>query len=289
MSIIKEADDKYVLNGKHSQVDLMKLLDQFIAKYVLCRKCENPETTIEIRRDTISLTCKACGEVTQFPVLDKFDTYISKLAASAKPAKVKKAPAAAPASDETASDTSAAAAGDEKKKKVLKKKVVPGKKVTKTPSAFTANLPVYSIESEIDVALASLDRGSSVEMLAGELRKIYDSLGDHRNCEHMARAIFSTVVNGDIAARIMAAGSVLAPYTAARQNVQFAVMGLLNTALAAKDLVPATVPGILKKFYDDDVLAEENVLAWVDANPDTPLTKAAEPFVNWLKTAETED
>lgn len=290
MSIIREAEDKFVLNGKHTQEDLMKLLDTFISKYVLCRKCENPETIIKTSSAKISLTCKACGETSDFPPIDKFETFISKSPA-AKEGKVVKKKSAAAAAAASAEGSAAAAAGDDKEGKVVKKKVVKKKVVKKSPGeqAFKANLPVYAIESEINLALSGIDNKNDVEAVAAALRKIYDSLGEHRNCEHMAKAIYSTIFNGDVAGRIVALGKVLAPYTAARKNVQFAVLAALNESVVAKELEGKNVPGILKLFFDEDVLAEENIVAWMEENKESVLAKEAEVFVNWLKTAELED
>lgn len=284
MSRILEDKDHYVINGKHSQEDLMKLLDTFISKYVLCRKCENPETIIKATSSKISLTCKACGAITDFPPLDKFETFISKTAAGKSPKVVKKKSA----------DAGEAAAGEgeegEKKKvikKVVRKKVV----VKKSPGeqTFRANLPVYAIESRINSALALMGNGAELEKIESELRNIYDSLGEYRNCEHMVKAIYSTIFNEDVAGKIMTRGQILAVYTAGRRNVQFAVMELMNESVVEGDIDKKKVPALFKKLFDADVLAEEDILAWAEENAEAPLTKAAESFTNWLKTAEIED
>lgn len=274
----------------------MKHLDTFIAKYVLCRFCENPETIFKATASKITLTCKACGKTTEIIPIDRFENMVTKAAAakSAK-AKTKKAAAAAAAAagsdDSAAASAAAAPAAATGEKKVVKKKVVKKKVVKKNLSeaAFQANLPVYAIESEICAALPSLGVNPSAEKVGEALRKIYDALGEHRNCEHMVRAAYSTLFNGAVAEKIVALGDVLAQFTAARKNVQVAVLELLEESVKEREVEEKNVPGLLKKFFDGDVLEEENILAWTEENKESVLTKAAEPFTTWLKTAEIEE
>lgn len=40
-----------------------ELCEGFIKKYVQCYSCGNPETTIRVKKDFITLKCKACGAV----------------------------------------------------------------------------------------------------------------------------------------------------------------------------------------------------------------------------------
>ena len=43
MDVSKE---RFVVNGSHEGSRLQDLLDIFIKKFVLCHKCDNPETTM---------------------------------------------------------------------------------------------------------------------------------------------------------------------------------------------------------------------------------------------------
>ncbi|EFJ13190.1 hypothetical protein SELMODRAFT_6840, partial [Selaginella moellendorffii] len=49
-----------IVNGSHDTEKLAKLLDKFIAKYVLCYECKNPETEFTVDK-MIRLKCAACG------------------------------------------------------------------------------------------------------------------------------------------------------------------------------------------------------------------------------------
>ena len=54
----------------------MELLEGFIKKYVQCYSCGNPETVVRLKRDLVSLKCKACGAVSDVDARHKLNTYI---------------------------------------------------------------------------------------------------------------------------------------------------------------------------------------------------------------------
>ena len=63
-TIIPESD-KYIVNGKHDKSKLDEVLDTFIRKFVLCSKCDLPETNMVFSKSTITLRCQACGNSQQ--------------------------------------------------------------------------------------------------------------------------------------------------------------------------------------------------------------------------------
>lgn len=67
-----------VINGKYDSSDLQDLLDKYVDKYVLCAKCQNPETLLFIKKETVKRRCKACGHVTICDVSHKLSNYIYK-------------------------------------------------------------------------------------------------------------------------------------------------------------------------------------------------------------------
>lgn len=54
-------NDRYIVNGSHDNAKLQDLLDGFIRKFVLCPECENPETTLKVKKNMIGQHCIACG------------------------------------------------------------------------------------------------------------------------------------------------------------------------------------------------------------------------------------
>jgi translation initiation factor 2 beta subunit (eIF-2beta)/eIF-5 len=57
------------LNGQHSKKTLQDTLQLFIADYVLCSSCSNPETELyAFSKVSVEKSCKACGYVSTLEV-----------------------------------------------------------------------------------------------------------------------------------------------------------------------------------------------------------------------------
>lgn len=88
------SDDRYIVNGAHTQERLLELLDAFIVKFVLCGACDNPETELVItgkgKNEDIHKDCKACGRQTGVDMRHKLTTYILKNPPAKKGKKGKK-------------------------------------------------------------------------------------------------------------------------------------------------------------------------------------------------------
>ncbi|OAX80176.1 hypothetical protein ACJ72_05494 [Emergomyces africanus] len=74
----KPTDDRWIINGAHDASKLQDYLDGFIAKFVLCKKCKNPETEVVVKEPRIILDCKACGERSDVDLRQKLSSYILK-------------------------------------------------------------------------------------------------------------------------------------------------------------------------------------------------------------------
>jgi translation initiation factor 5 len=71
-------DDRWIINGAHEASKLQDSLDGFISKFVLCKSCKNPETTITIKDGRIILDCKACGQRHEADLRHKLSGFILK-------------------------------------------------------------------------------------------------------------------------------------------------------------------------------------------------------------------
>lgn len=71
-------DDRWIINGAHDAPKLQDHLDGFINKFVLCKKCKNPETDVVIKDGHILLDCKACGQRTDVDLRLKLSSFILK-------------------------------------------------------------------------------------------------------------------------------------------------------------------------------------------------------------------
>ncbi|KAI1006177.1 Eukaryotic translation initiation factor 5 [Podosphaera aphanis] len=72
------ADDRWIINGAHEASKLQEYLDGFINKFVLCKKCKNPETDVIIKDGHIVLDCKACGQRSDVDLRLKLSGFILK-------------------------------------------------------------------------------------------------------------------------------------------------------------------------------------------------------------------
>ena len=72
------ADDRWIINGAHEASKLQDYLDGFINKFVLCKKCKNPETDVVIKDGRILLDCKACGQRSDVDLRLKLSSFILK-------------------------------------------------------------------------------------------------------------------------------------------------------------------------------------------------------------------
>ncbi len=71
-------NERYIVNGEHDAGKLQDILDGFIKKFVLCANCENPETTLTVRKAVIHTKCKACGNAGTIDPKHKLSTFILK-------------------------------------------------------------------------------------------------------------------------------------------------------------------------------------------------------------------
>lgn len=80
-------NDRYIVNGSHDAAKLQDLLDGFIKRFVLCPKCENPETVLfpNEKKGIIKQSCKACGHQGMLDMKHKLTTFILKNHPDTKP------------------------------------------------------------------------------------------------------------------------------------------------------------------------------------------------------------
>lgn len=72
----RPTDDRWIINGAHDAAKLQDYLDGFISRFVLCKKCKNPETDIVVKDPRIVLDCKACGQRSDVDPRLKLSTFV---------------------------------------------------------------------------------------------------------------------------------------------------------------------------------------------------------------------
>lgn len=71
-------NERFIVNGCHEAGKLQDMLDGFIKKFVLCEKCENPETVLKVKKGLIGASCKACGHIFTIDMRHKLTAFILK-------------------------------------------------------------------------------------------------------------------------------------------------------------------------------------------------------------------
>jgi translation initiation factor 2 beta subunit (eIF-2beta)/eIF-5 len=69
---------KHTLGSARNAEDLMRLLDVFIEKLLLCGTCHYPETILCISKNQLALRCRACGHKTYVNYQHRITDYIFK-------------------------------------------------------------------------------------------------------------------------------------------------------------------------------------------------------------------
>mmetsp|Transcript_4889 Transcript_4889/g.7331 ORF Transcript_4889/g.7331 Transcript_4889/m.7331 type:complete len:303 (+) Transcript_4889:22-930(+) len=60
-----------IIKGKHTYADLLKHLDKFIEKYVLCKACRYPELRMKMEGKDLKSVCNSCGKTNSHDGLHK--------------------------------------------------------------------------------------------------------------------------------------------------------------------------------------------------------------------------
>ena len=63
-------DNKFFMMGYHIQSELQDCVFEFIEKFVLCKWCRNPETSVRVVKKSVCLRCGACGKDTSMDAQD---------------------------------------------------------------------------------------------------------------------------------------------------------------------------------------------------------------------------
>jgi len=311
-------NERYIVNGCHEAGKLQDMLDGFIKKFVLCEKCENPETVLKVKKNMIGASCKACGHIFTMDMRHKLTTYIVK-----NPPEMK-----IEAQGESVT-----------KKKDRKDKKKEGSDGEENEQANGEPEDDWGDEDEVDWGEDTSEDAvrRRMEALSGGLGGLVID-NDLEKPEVDRINIFHTFVKQKIQAGAMNAAvqkeilteaerlevknkapivlcellfdekmikekqiakhkNLFLRFTHENQKAQKYLMGGLEKTIQTKEAaLLARVPMILKEFFDEDILEEEVILEWakkvskkyVSKDMATKIHEKAAPFITWLKEAEEE-
>lgn len=121
--IANQKDDKFIVMGSHAQERMQEKVYSYIERFVLCKHCRNPETTVSVEaREKVMLTCRACGKASAVSPGEK--VYSAFVQYYKNEANLKKEAAAAATAAPASAATVAPAAGSLTAAKPVQKSTV---------------------------------------------------------------------------------------------------------------------------------------------------------------------
>ncbi|RAK96344.1 translation initiation factor eIF5 [Aspergillus ibericus CBS 121593] len=349
----KPTDDRWIINGAHDAPKLQDYLDGFISKFVLCKKCKNPETDVVVKDEKISLDCKACGQRSEVDSRLKLSTFILRNGTHTKGGKKDKASKKARRNkekngtsngdkdgspgdsnnsengDDDNGDVGLEAGSDDELTRRIK---ADAKGIDAEEDIDDDNWAVDVSEEAVKARAKELpdDLKRSLVLEEGDDEgadgpSAYDELGSwilntatekggvtavsdvdiymkakeygienkHKTVAVLAQTIFDEKITKQIPSR---AGLLKKMITSERHEKAF-LGGTERFVGKDRPELVAQVPAILLKYYEHDLVSEDTLKAWgskaskkyVDIQTSKKVRKAAEPFLEWLENAESEE
>jgi translation initiation factor 5 len=349
-------DDRWIINGAHDSAKLQDHLDGFINKFVLCKKCKNPETDVVIKDNRILLDCKACGQRSDVDLRLKLSGFILKN----QPKKGKKDKAERKAARKAKQNGNAEkngnnSGGDEGSDNGSNENGDSGENGDADSDdelrKIQAEAPDVSVETEVKDHEWAVDMSEEAvkarqASLPGEFKQklsigddddedgegggntIYDGLGDwiqeqanekdgvdnvdsldiyvkakELGIESKHRTVLvlvQTIFNENICAQIPKRAPMLKQVITSDRHERALLGGterLVGNLLKEHPDTIQQVVKILQLYYHHDLISEEVVLKWgtkaskkyTDISTSKKVRKAAEPFLTWLSTADSDE
>jgi len=310
--------ERYIVNGCHDSGKLQDMLDGFIKKFVLCEKCENPETVLKVKKNMIGASCKACGHIFTLDMRHKLTTFIVKN------------PPEKDIDDQGVSLTKKKDRKKEKEEKNEKKdgsgndnqddddwgdeneedwgEDVSEEAVRKRMEALSGGLGGLVIDNDMEKPeeermnifhkyvvikknAGPLNQAANKEVLAEAERLEIKNKAPIVLCE----LLFDDKIMKE--KQISKYCNLLLRFTHENQKAQkYLIGGLEKTIEKYESTLLPRVPLIFKEFFEEDVLEEEVLLEWakkvskkyVSKDVAQKIHDKAAPFIKWLKEAEEE-
>ncbi|XP_046421077.1 eukaryotic translation initiation factor 5 [Neodiprion pinetum] len=322
-------NERFIVNGSHDATKLQDLLDGFIRKYVLCPACDNPETELLIsaKKGTISQGCKACGHHNLLEFNHKLNTFILKNPPSLNPAATgssltegKRGKRSKKTNGDTNGDRSGSPENENSTTDIIvqaptkiavedeydqwavdvSEEAVRARQQDLTDGAkgMTISDDLEKTEKErMDIFYELVKRRRD----AGQLDSHKELVSEAERLEIKSKAplvLAELLFDHAIAIQVKKHRVLLLRFTHDDAKAQKYLLGGIEQVIALhKDSLMPKVPGILKLFYDSDILEEKALLEWASKVSKKYVSKdlaqeihdKAAPFLTWLKEAEEED
>lgn len=300
-----EKNDRYIVNGEHDAGKLQSLLDGFIKKFVLCKNCDNPETTLSVKKNQIHSKCKACGHAFVIDNKHKLATYIVKNPPKKEVdlTKVKENGNGTVHADEAGhEETNNKGSSNEEDDDDWEPEPTNGTEQDKLSGQMSKLVLDADLDKSLDERLDMLHQFFIQKKKDNQLGdgKILLDEAERLELKHKAPLLLVNVLldeNIHKEKQLQTYRTPLLRFTLNDKKAQRYLLGGIEQLIAKheKDLLQFA-PHIIKSLYDHDICTEEAILAWAEkpSSKYVAKTKAkeiiqkCEAFITWLKEAEEE-
>ncbi|KAK2180558.1 hypothetical protein NP493_438g02012 [Ridgeia piscesae] len=290
-------NERYIVNGAHNAVKLQDLLDGFIRKFVLCPRCDNPETTLSIqaKKGMILQRCLACGHIGNIDMRHKLTTFILKnppdqdpmaMTPSKKEKKVGKkgkpgkesegspeagdAPHDNTVTPETIIKPRKAAIddddedwGEDTSEEAVQQRM---QELSSAAKTLTINDDVEKPQQQrIDILYAFVKLKKDADQLTGKMEKDIVTEAERLDIKDKAPLVLAELLfDENIMQQIKRFRTLFLRFTQENEKAQKYLLGGFEQLVG--NVYPSTlmvkVPHILKAFYDADILDEDTLIEW---------------------------
>ncbi|CAD5224717.1 unnamed protein product [Bursaphelenchus okinawaensis] len=293
-------NDRYIVNGEHDANKLQDILDGFIRKFVLCPACDNPETTLTVKRNTIHSKCKACGHAFIVDPKHKISTFI-----------LKNPPPTESSDDEKNKDNNSPSEDMMEGVDLNGAQKIPVIEDDDdwAPEPLDEN---EKLSGQIGKLVIDRDLDKSIEerldMLHHYFLKARDEgrLGDIKSLVNEAERLelktkapvllADVLFSEDVLQEIKDHRNLLLLFCYDNKKAQRYLLGGIEQLIQKNPEILPKSAHIVKLLYDEDLCSEDAILAW-GAKPSSKyvkkelakeIIKKCEPLLVWLKEAEEE-
>ncbi|XP_048852739.1 eukaryotic translation initiation factor 5-like isoform X2 [Brienomyrus brachyistius] len=309
-------NDRYIVNGSHEANKLQDMLDGFIRRFVLCSECDNPETDLHInpKKQTIAISCKACGYRGMLDTRHKLCTFVLKNPPESDTGSVKKEKE----KKNRKKDRESSNGGETGNNEINAPDVVDGddddddwaeetteeaqRRRMEEISNHAKNLTLSddldkTLEERVNLFYSFVKQKKDSGTIGSADKEILAE-AERLDVKAMGPLILSELLfDENIRDQIKMYKRHFLRFCHDNKKAQKYLLGGFECVvkLHQAQLLPR-IPILLKDMYDADLLAEDVILAWAEKVSKKYISKElakeihakAAPFIKWLKEAEEE-
>jgi len=311
-------NDRYIVNGAHDASKLQDMLDIFIRKFVLCARCDNPETVLKVytKKGIITASCKACGhsftvdmrhKLTTFMVKNPPETSLNDQGTSLTQRKEKRSKRKDGDEDDNQNGDDDGF-GEDEEEDVEWFTDVSEKAVEERMKDLSLGVKGLAMDNDMDKSekekMDIFHQYVNSKKEGGKLSPADEKeiLVEAERLEIVNKAtivLCEVMLDGDkVVPQITENKRLFLRFTNGNQKAQKYLIGGVECLIAAREnLLLPKATAIFKTFYDHDIIDEEMIIEWgkkvskkyVSKELSEKIHEKMKPFLTWLKEAEEEE